>query len=756
MNGQLHDEVSILYAEDDPVTRNMVAAILQRRFKRLYVARNGGEGLEIYRDKRPELVITDIRMPGMDGLAMIRAIRQEDEQIPVIVTSAYSDPQFLLESIDLGVDQYVLKPVNVEKLARAIGRCAEIIKARQAARMLAESETRFRAIFDNSRDGIAISLDQNLVFCNQACVEMFGYSAREELLGKLFVELVAAEDRPAVHGLLDWRRQEEERPRLHETRGLRRDGGDFALEINSSIYELSGTPYSLSVLRDITERKRTEEALRRAKEEWEITFDAIADPIMILDAQHRIVKANRAMADILQLTQAESAGVRCYEVVHGLNAPPEYCPHMAMLRDGRARSVEVSEPRLGAELLVSVSPLFGPDGKVTGSVHAARDISALKRVEKLSHKYAHDLGELMKISRQAARVTERREVFRTFVSAAHNLLKLDFSTLMLASADGARLTVEDCLGLPESLIGNFSLVRGQGLSTHVFVNREPAVVGDFSSESRFEVPPIVHQYGVRSAVAVPMIIQEEAIGVLIGHILEQREFTPQEIDLYQHIANQAAVAIRNLQNMESLARNEKRFREVTAALGEGVFALDAEGRLTFMNPEAERLLGRSETELRGTIVHDSFHQHREDGRVLPFAECPIWQVTSTGERYVSQDQVFSRRDGSHFPVSLISAPLYEEGRVVASVTAFRDITERKQIETERERLIGELQQALAEIKTLHGIIPICASCKKIRDDQGAWHQMETYISSHTDAQFSHGICKECAKKLYPEFYHETE
>jgi HAMP domain-containing protein len=63
---------------------------------------------------------------------------------------------------------------------------------------------------------------------------------------------------------------------------------------------------------------------------------------------------------------------------------------------------------------------------------------------------------------------------------------------------------------------------------------------------------------------------------------------------------------------------------------------------------------------------------------------------------------------------------------------------------------GELQTALDTIKTLHGIIPICASCKKIRDDQGSWNQLETYISQHTEADFTHGICPDCAKRLYPE------
>ena len=78
--------------------------------------------------------------------------------------------------------------------------------------------------------------------------------------------------------------------------------------------------------------------------------------------------------------------------------------------------------------------------------------------------------------------------------------------------------------------------------------------------------------------------------------------------------------------------------------------------------------------------------------------------------------------------------------------------ERQRHEQERDNLIVELQEALATIKTLHGILPICSSCRKIRDDKGAWTQMEAYITEHTDAEFSHGICSECAEKLYPEYF----
>ena len=84
----------------------------------------------------------------------------------------------------------------------------------------------------------------------------------------------------------------------------------------------------------------------------------------------------------------------------------------------------------------------------------------------------------------------------------------------------------------------------------------------------------------------------------------------------------------------------------------------------------------------------------------------------------------------------------------------KDVTDRKKIEAEREEIINELKKALAEIKTLKGIVPICASCKKIRDDKGYWEQVESYIGRHTDAKFSHGICSECEKKLYAEFFRE--
>ncbi|MCB0275433.1 MAG: sensor with HAMP domain protein, partial [Calditrichaeota bacterium] len=82
------------------------------------------------------------------------------------------------------------------------------------------------------------------------------------------------------------------------------------------------------------------------------------------------------------------------------------------------------------------------------------------------------------------------------------------------------------------------------------------------------------------------------------------------------------------------------------------------------------------------------------------------------------------------------------------------VTARVKAEQEKENLIGKLKEALSEIKTLSGLIPICSSCKKIRDDQGYWNSLEVYMHEHTDASFSHSYCPECIKREFPEVYVE--
>ncbi len=93
-----------------------------------------------------------------------------------------------------------------------------------------------------------------------------------------------------------------------------------------------------------------------------------------------------------------------------------------------------------------------------------------------------------------------------------------------------------------------------------------------------------------------------------------------------------------------------------------------------------------------------------------------------------------------------------ERSIAIAIARFADMVELRRINAELQARNAELQEALVKVKTLSGLLPICASCKKIRDDQGYWQQVEVYIQDHSKAEFSHGLCPDCAKKLYPGFY----
>jgi len=201
---------------------------------------------------------------------------------------------------------------------------------------------------------------------------------------------------------------------------------------------------------------------------------------------------------------------------------------------------------------------------------------------------------------------------------------------------------------------------------------------------------------------------------------------------------------------EALLKSERKLRSITSNMGEGMYVLDEGGRLTFMNPAAERLLGWTIDELNEGGPHNLVHFRKTDGTPLPFAECQMHSVITTGITFRSNDEAFVRKDGTVFPISAVTSPIMENGKLAASVTVFQDITEQKLAEEEREHLIIQLRNSLAKVDLLKGLLPICASCKKIRDDKGYWNQMEVYIRDHSEAEFSHGICPECAEKALKE------
>jgi signal transduction histidine kinase len=141
--------LTVLFVEDDGDTREQLGMFLQRRVGALATADSGSSGLEAFRANRPHMVVTDIQMPGMDGLTMAQEIRKLDPAMPIIVTTAFEQTDYLLRSIDIGVDKYVIKPIDVGKLGAAMLQTARNLQAEEVAKrvsILAHQSSKLEAL----------------------------------------------------------------------------------------------------------------------------------------------------------------------------------------------------------------------------------------------------------------------------------------------------------------------------------------------------------------------------------------------------------------------------------------------------------------------------------------------------------------------------------------------------------------------------------------------------------------------------------
>jgi PAS domain S-box-containing protein len=270
----------------------------------------------------------------------------------------------------------------------------EIAERERAEAALRESEAHLWDLYENAPSAyFSVGADGLIRRCNKRARELLGYST-EELVGKPVFDLYA--DTPQGKGKASRifeRFIEGERVVGEELQMQKADGTLMwaSLTVNAVRDADGKIVESRSMVEDITGRKQAEEAIVRAKEEWERTFDAVSDPIMVLDQEYRIVRANKAMADKFGITPLEAVGLICYQNVHGTQEPPAHCPHTRLMADDQEHTAEIHEERLGGDFLISVSPIHDADGRLIGSVHVSHDITERKRVEEALRQYAAEL-----------------------------------------------------------------------------------------------------------------------------------------------------------------------------------------------------------------------------------------------------------------------------------------------------------------------------------------------------------------------------
>jgi len=165
---------------------------------------------------------------------------------------------------------------------------------------------------------------------------------------------------------------------------IRKDGSQIAAEIDGKVgYDNEGNfQQTHCIVRDVTQRKQAEHVLARAANEWRTTFDSTQDAIMLLDTDHRVLRANRAAAEFAGVPVDALVGKKCHEVVHDLDAPPDFCPFQELKRTKQRVQLETQLANGGRWLAITMDPVLDEAGNINRAVLVATDITERKQAER--------------------------------------------------------------------------------------------------------------------------------------------------------------------------------------------------------------------------------------------------------------------------------------------------------------------------------------------------------------------------------------
>jgi PAS domain S-box-containing protein len=560
--------------------------------------------------------------------------------------------------------------------------------------------------------------DRNYSFigCNKPFAQDAGLKDPGEIVGKNDFEL-GWKDVAQLYRDDDREVMETDTPKLNfEEPQIAPDGSPLWLRTNKvPLHDQKGNVIGiLGTYQDITKLKHAEEELRYERNLLRTVIDNLPDAIYVKDTKCRKTVANKEDVHLM--------GGRSEAEVLGKTDFDFYPPDVAEKFIAIDRSVlETGQPVLhneasfknndGSErwLLTSKIPLKDEQGNIVGLVGIGRDITLQKKAqESMQHE---------------------RYILRTLID---NL------------PDAIFIKDEHC----RKIIANVADVHNVGLQS------ESDVLGkdDFMlfpkeiAERFYEDDKAVLQTGQ------PVLNREEYFLEKNGQkrwLLTSKLPLRDERDRIIGLVGIGRDITKRKLAEESLEQERNLLRTLIDNLPDMIFFKDVDGRYVLDNQSHLRSLGlKNQEDILGKRTYD----FNPPELAQSYSEDEL-QVIQTKKELLDKEELAVHKDTGEQRWHLTSrVPLIDsQGNVTGIVGIARDITEHKRAEAERERLIKELQTALADIKVLSGLVPICANCKKIRDDKGYWNQLEGYIQEHSQARFSHGVCPDCMQKLYPNF-----
>ena len=546
-------------------------------------------------------------------------------------------------------------------------------------------------------------LDGRLTFITPSIQGYAGYTP-EELIGHFAYEVYAnPDDRKTfleqlqrTGSLIDY--------------GLRlvdRSGHIHYVSVNASVITENGAFAGVEgVMRDVTRRKTLELAVAESEHKFRMLTELAPVGIFLSDAQGDCLFVNPKWCELSGLSNEEAKGKGWQRAVHAEDRERVVGEGSEAARARRGFEMEFRFLASGEKVSFvhcKANVLSDADGGFAGYVGTLTDLTNIRHAEQVMRNLDSIIGSfqdaIMVFSLQGVVVNFNKAAERIFGYSAEEIIGQPVHTLYVSIDQWAEVR-----GILDSL-----------LSGH---NSVPIV----ATRRRKD--------GATIFVSITFSLVRDIHGQVIGATSVSRDIT--QIKLKE----------------DAIQRSEELFRAVFDRGTVGIAMINQDCRFERVNPLFAKMLGRSESELEGMDVTAVTHPDDVERSAQLTASLFRNEIPS-----FSLEKRYLRKDGESLWAHLTATAIpNNDGKPELGMAMIEDISESKKFQTEREEMISQLQTALSNVKTLTGLLPMCSWCKKIRDDQGTWSEVEVYVKQRSNADFTHGVCPDCQTKIRKGFW----
>ncbi|WP_157758925.1 ATP-binding protein [Cystobacter fuscus] len=381
----------ILLVDDTPDMREYVSGLLLGAGHTVEIVPDGLQALAAVRERPPDLILTDVMMPGLDGFGLLRELRASERTrtLPVILLSARAGEESRVEGLSQGADDYLVKPFSARELLTRVRTQLELSRLRATLK-----SEKFRSFVLNVPGAVYECLPESpwrFSFMSEPVLALTGHSASEFLAGLTWAPLVHPEDLSSVETRIT-RAVEQHEPYELEYRVRHADGSTrWVSEIGRAVYDEAGQPYCLEgIIFDITERKAAEEALQHYQRQLTRTLaENATSALYMTDGEGRCTYMNPAAERMTGHVFADVQGQRLHDLIHPSQPGAAVCTGSCALerlltgpgtRGGTHEDLFVRTSGTALPVALAASPLLR-EGQRVGTVLEARDLTEQKRAE---------------------------------------------------------------------------------------------------------------------------------------------------------------------------------------------------------------------------------------------------------------------------------------------------------------------------------------------------------------------------------------